>query len=54
MVIADPRQRTLAWFVLGADGTYTAAERSPLLGLDVADVVVALGWGRGDVVESRA
>jgi Uma2 family endonuclease len=54
VVIADPRQRTLAWFVLGADGTYASVERSPLLGLDVADVVAALGWGRGDVVESRA
>lgn len=54
VVIADPRQRTIAWFVLGVDGTYAAVERSRLLDLAVADVVASLGWGPGDVVESRA
>jgi hypothetical protein len=53
VVVADPVQRTLAWFVLGDDGAYAPADRSVLLDLAVADVVVALGWDHGDVVEFR-
>lgn len=53
VVIADPAQRTLDWFVLEGDG-YRPVEHSPLLDVDVAEVATSLGWGEGDVLESGA
>ncbi len=45
VVLVDADARSLRWLVGGADG-WTEAERSPALGLDIADIHVALGWSR--------
>jgi hypothetical protein len=43
VLIADPRERTLDLFVL-VGGRYERAERSPLLGVSVAEVHEAVAW----------
>jgi Uma2 family endonuclease len=43
LVVADPASRTLRWWSRG-DGGFEPAERSELLGVDVADVVAEIDW----------
>lgn len=44
VVVLDPRERTLRWLV-PEHGTWIGTDRSPALGLAVADVAAALDWG---------
>ncbi len=41
--VADPRARTIQWFVRG-DDAFVEANTSPLLGVAVADLVAQIAW----------
>ncbi len=43
ILIADPQQRLVQWYVRGSDG-FVPADRSSVLGLGVGDVRSALDW----------
>lgn len=43
VVVADPARRTIRWWRRGAGG-FEPTEHSPLLGIDVADLVAEIDW----------
>ncbi len=43
VVVADPADRSVRWFIRGGEG-FEAAERSPLLGLTASEVAAAIDW----------